>query len=197
MAIIYKGSCVGVLYWDKQKGEWAVHNGRLAAPNKVNTAHLPHSVSVAHWTIANHVNAIPHKEIRHLTGVREVRRTHDLHVSDPRYCAAYRGKPNTVLTIYPGTCFGIYFKDANGRRDVKNGRLLYWVKRHESGHHCVVNRNRIGQISEIVYAHYNIPKGSNNPHIPPKLVPEVRSRGINGETVIDVYRTTLNLSQQP
>jgi|GEM_PF-6019751 len=199
MAIIHSGSCVGVLYWDSKNGEWAVHNGRLAHPSQVNTEHPPDNVWVAHWTIAHHAHAVPHKEIRHLTGVREVRITHDLPPQDPRYCAAYRGRQNTVLTIYPGTCFGVYFQDTKGQRDVKNGRFLFWVKRHEPGrHHCVIHRNRVDQISEVWYAHYNLPQGFKNPHHPPSLIPEVRRRGIiNGEIVIDVYRTTLHPSQQP
>jgi len=202
MATIHSGSCVGVLYWNNKKGEWAVHNGRLAYPNKINTDHPPHSVSIAHWTIAPHAHAVPYKEIRSLKGVREVRLTHDLPPNDPRYCAAFSGRKNTVNTIYPGTCFGVYFQYANGQRDVKNGRFLFWEKKHEPAgrHHCVIHRNRIGEISEVWYAHYVLPKEANlkDFHHPPSLVSAWGHRGrINGEYVRDVYRTTLHLSQQP
>lgn len=200
--LINRGSCVGVLYWDNHKKEWAVHNGRLAHPIQVNGQHPPHSVWIAHWTIGRQPHAVPHKEIRHLTGVREVRLTHDFSPQDPRYCLNYRGRPNTVLTIYPGTCFGIYFTHSNGRRDVKNGRFLYWEKKHEppGRHHCVIHRTNIGDIEEVYYAHYDIPKGANRKNFlqPPPLVPAPGRRGIiTHEQIIDVYRTTLNPSQQP
>lgn len=201
MAIIHSGSCVGVLYWDSNKSEWAVHNGRLAYPNQVNTSHLPHSVWVAHWTIPHSAHPVPYKEIRHLAGVREVRLTHDLPPNDPRYCTQYRGKQNTVNTVYPGTCFGVYFRYANGQRDVKNGRFLYWEKKNDPGHHhCVIHRNRVSEISEVWYAHYVLPKGANlkNFSHPPSLVSAWGHRGkINGEHIIDVFRTTLHPSQQP
>lgn len=194
MAVIHSGSCVGVLYWDKNVGEWKVHNGRLAFPHQIEGEHPPHNVWIAHWTInKKDPHAVPHKEIRPLTGVHKVRITHDLPLGHPRRCQAFRGRPNTLMRIYPGTCFGVFFADAKGR-DVKNGRFLYWVKRHQPGtHYCVIDRGRIGEISEVYYAHYNIPKGYKNPHHPPKLIPELVRRGlINKEVVIDAYRTSLN-----
>jgi hypothetical protein len=202
MPVIHSGSCVGVLYWNKNKSKWAVHNGRLVSPSPLNTDNPPNSVTIAHWTIAKKPHAVPHKEIRHLTGVREVELTPDFPKNHPKYCAKFRGKQNTALTVYPGKCFGVYFVRPNGVRDVKNGRYVYWERRQDpaGSHRCVLRRDKIGDIANVYYFHYYLPKHVNltDYNNPPKLKPGLAHRGIKSkEDIVDVYRTTLNPLQQP
>lgn len=196
--IINAGSCVGVLYWSTQENKWKVHNGRLVHPPQVNDQQPPHSVSVAHWNIKHQPHSVPYKEILPLSHVREVRLTQDLLPTDPRYCAKDRGKQNTILTIYPGTCFAVYFTHPKGTRDVKNGRFLYWIKKHDPPGriHCVLHKTHIGDIKELYYAHYDTPSGADltNFHKPPHLIPKAGMRGsLTGEDIIDVFRTTMTL----
>jgi hypothetical protein len=59
MALVTKGSCVGILYKKNKANQNAVHNGKLLSPTTVNTNKLPNVVRIVHYTKVKNPNPTP------------------------------------------------------------------------------------------------------------------------------------------
>lgn len=185
MPRINQGSCVGIYY--RRGNIIDVHNGRLISARYgqttvpyVDTAfgRQPDEVLFAHWNIAN---GQPFHERRLLNRIIEVRLTPDLPSNNPFYCGNFRG-PGSTGEIRPGSCIGVWFIDENGRRDVKNGRYLFY--RDNAGrHHCVLLEGATPH--EIFYYHWIVQRNAAGQIT--GLVPEIKSR----TRVLGVFRNPL------
>jgi hypothetical protein len=185
MARINQGSCVGIYY--RVGNQIAVHNGRLLGARYgqtwvpyVDTSFntWPDQVLFSHWNISG---GVPFLERRFLSNIVEVRLTPDLPPDNAFYCANFRG-PGAPGEIRPGTCVGVWFRDENGRLDVKNGRYLFYLDNNRN-RHCVLLEGATPP--EVFYYHLNVQRNAAGQIT--GLNPEIVSR----RNVRGVFRTTL------
>ncbi|MBM7717217.1 hypothetical protein JOC94_004242 [Bacillus thermophilus] len=210
MAILTRGTCVGVLYRANQGAScntsgYCVHNGRLVGgvlsidnntirvSRTVNNANLQQyrGIILSHLAInANNPSGRPRQQYLYFTTnqLRKVLRT-------PYYGSCQTATRDNVRDIiYPGECVGIMYYDVNANRyNVHLGRYLYWVGQRR---HCILDERPQSTnrqfLRAIWYSHWIL-----DPANPANIIPTPTSRShAMGERRIFVYKLRIPANGQ-
>ncbi|WP_394235922.1 hypothetical protein [Niallia oryzisoli] len=148
MAIINKGDCVGIVYWNGNK--WIVHDGVLVSPKTIKSGRNTKKTMV---TIRHYNDPKKKPENLHSTPYLILKTSAELHETAIN-CAAIKNP-----SIKAGKCVAVTFK-TNSNTDIKNGVLL-----------CDINSpNTAGT---VWINHWKFPSGFNTSQSkPPKKMVE-------------------------
>lgn len=202
MAILNRGTCVGVLYRANQGAScnssgYCVHNGRLVGgvlSIDTNTIRVSRSIDnnnlqsyrgiiLSHLAInANNPSGPPVQQYLYFTlnQLRKVERT-------PYFGDCPTSTHNNISNIiYPGECVGIRYYDVmKNQFNIHMGRYLYWIGQTT---HCILDERPQSTnrqfLREIWYSHWIL-----DPYNPTNIIPEQTSRShVQGQRRIYVYK---------
>jgi len=206
LAIINRGSCVGVLYRASSgascRNGYCVHNGRLvggvvnATSNTLNvttsidTTNLQsyYGVLLSHLAVDSSTGQVTQQYLYFRRNqIQMVRVTPYTGYNDPNCQRA--NHYNIPNIIYPGECVGIRYRSGNEWR-ISNGRYLYWTGQIN---HCIFDERPQSTnrqfLRQLWYSHWIL-----DPNNERNIVPRKASRGRGapgGETRVYVFKNRI------